>query len=213
MKTEQLIALLAAGECAVPPRVAERRYTRAMAWGLPAAGLLMAGLLKVRADLADALLLPAFWLKVGFVACLAVTALIAALRLSRPGASLDRLPALIATPVVVMWGIAAFILFNADPQQRPSLFWGGTWQTCPLLIALLSVPLFAGIMWAMKGLAPTHPHYAGFAAGLLAGSTAALVYSLHCPEMAIPFIGFWYLLGTLIPATAGALLGGRLLRW
>jgi hypothetical protein len=31
--------------------------------------------------------------------------------------------------------------------------------------------------------------------------------------MAAPFIGFWYLLGMLIPAAAGALLGPRLLRW
>ena len=51
------------------------------------------------------------------------------------------------------------------------------------------------------------------AAGLLSGTTAALVYCLHCPEMAAPFIGFWYLLGMLIPALAGALLSHRLLRW
>lgn len=28
-----------------------------------------------------------------------------------------------------------------------------------------------------------------------------------------PFIGFWYLLGMLIPTAVGALLGARLLRW
>jgi hypothetical protein len=31
--------------------------------------------------------------------------------------------------------------------------------------------------------------------------------------MAAPFIGIWYLLGMLIPAAAGALVGPRLLRW
>jgi hypothetical protein len=31
--------------------------------------------------------------------------------------------------------------------------------------------------------------------------------------MAAPFIGTWYLLGMLIPAAAGAMIGPRLLRW
>jgi hypothetical protein len=184
-----------------------------MGWGLPAAALLMLGLLNIRADLATAALLPAFWLKVGFVASLAAAALFAVLRLSRPGASLEHVAGLLAAPVVVMWGLAAFILFDSDPQQRPALFWGATWKSCPLLIAMLSVPLFAGVMWAMRGLAPTHTRLAGFAAGLLSGTTAALVYCLHCPEMAVPFIGFWYLLGMLVPAIVGTLLSERLLRW
>ena len=47
----------------------------------------------------------------------------------------------------------------------------------------------------------------------LAGAIGALVYCLHCPELAPPFLGFWYLLGMLIPAAAGAALGPRLLRW
>jgi len=47
----------------------------------------------------------------------------------------------------------------------------------------------------------------------LFGAVGALVYSVHCPEQAAPFIGFWYLLGMLIPTAVGALLGPRLLRW
>jgi len=65
----------------------------------------------------------------------------------------------------------------------------------------------------MKGLAPTRIRLAGAAAGLSAGAGAAVVYSLHCPELSAPFIGFWYLLGMLIPALVGALLGPWLLRW
>jgi hypothetical protein len=78
---------------------------------------------------------------------------------------------------------------------------------------MLSAPVFAGVLWAMKGLAPTRLRLAGVAAGLLSGAVGALVYSLHCPELAAPFLGFWYLLGTLIPTAVGALLGPRLLRW
>jgi hypothetical protein len=40
-----------------------------------------------------------------------------------------------------------------------------------------------------------------------------VVYALHCPEMAAPFIGIWYLLGMLIPAAVGAAIGARALRW
>jgi hypothetical protein len=49
--------------------------------------------------------------------------------------------------------------------------------------------------------------------GFAAGAMGALVYSVHCPELAAPFLGFWYLLGMLIPTAIGMALGPRLLRW
>jgi hypothetical protein len=93
------------------------------------------------------------------------------------------------------------------------LFFGDTWNSCPFLIATLSAPVFVAVVWAMQGLAPTRLRLAGAAAGLLSGAIGTMVYSVHCPEMAAPFIGFWYLLGMLIPTTVGALLGPRMLRW
>jgi len=69
------------------------------------------------------------------------------------------------------------------------------------------------VLWAIRGLAPTRLRLAGAAAGLLSGAVGALVYCLHCPELEAPFLGFWYLLGMLIPTAVGALLGPRLLRW
>ena len=213
MKTEELIALLASGENAVDRHATARRYTIALSLGAVGAALLMATLLRVRPDLAQAATWPAFWLKIGFVAGVAGAALFAATRLSRPGARLARIPLALAIPVLIVWTIAAFALLTAEPPQRLQLFLGETWKSCPFLIALLSVPTFAAVMWAMKGLAPTQPRLAGCAAGLLSGATAALVYCLHCPELAAPFVGFWYLLGMLIPAGAGALLGKALLRW
>jgi hypothetical protein len=53
---------------------------------------------------------------------------------------------------------------------------------------------------------------AGAVAGLASGAAAA-VYCLHCPEMSAAFVGFWYLLGMLVPTVAGALLGPRVLAW
>jgi len=213
MKTDDLISMLATGAGAVELHAAERRYAKALGSGTLGALVVMLSLLRVREDLAEASLLPMFWLKVGFVASLVATSVFAAMRLSRPGARLDWVPGIIAAPILMMWAIAVYVLLQADPAQRVSLFLGSTWRTCPFLIALISVPVFVAVMWAMKGLAPTRPRWAGFAAGLLAGATAALVYCLHCPEIEAPFIGFWYLLGMMIPAIAGYGLGKSQLRW
>ena len=213
MRTDDLVTMLASGAGAVRPHQALRRHLAALAWASLGAALLMAGLLGPRHDLAQALLLPMFWVKVAFAACLVAGSMVAALRLSRPGLRLTWVPGALGAPVLALWLLAALVLARADPTQRAILFFGDTWDVCPFLIALLSVPGFIASMWAMKGLAPTRLRLAGAAAGLFAGAVATLVYCLHCPEMAAPFIAFWYVLGMLIPTAVGALLGPRLLRW
>lgn len=213
MRTEDLVAMLATGAGAVAQHESRRRYAAALAGGALGATLLMLALLGPRPDLAAALRLPMFWVKFGFVACLAAAGLAAALRMSTPGRRLGWVAAAAAAPVAAIWLLAAVVLARADAAQRVVAFFGDTWNSCPFLIALLSAPVFAGAIWAMRGLAPTRLRPAGAAAGLLAGGVGAMVYSVHCPEMAAPFIGFWYLLGVLIPTALGALLGPRLLRW
>ena len=213
MRTEDLVTMLATGAGAVQPNQTARRFATAIALGALGAALLMAPLLGLRPDLAAALLLPMFWVKLAFVAGLAAASLFAALRLSRPGMPLAWAPEALAAPVLAIWLLAAIALARADTAQHALLFFGNTWDECPFLIALLSVPAFVAAMWAMQGLAPTRLRLAGAATGLLAGAVGALVYCLHCTEMAVPFIGFWYLLGMLIPSAVGALLGPRLLRW
>jgi len=213
MRTDDLVTMLATGAGTVQPKQAERRYASAVVWGLLGAALLMVLLLGPRPDLASAVLLPMFWVKLAFLACLGVGSWFAALRLSRPGVRLAWVPGALAAPVLAMWLLAAIALVRTDAAQRAVLFFGDTWDVCPFLIALLSVPAFVAVMRAMKGLAPTRLRLAGAAAGLLAGAVGGLVYSLHCPEMGAPFIGFWYLVGMLIPASVGAVLGPGLLRW
>lgn len=213
MRTDELVSLLATGAGAVQPNQAPRRFATAVGWGALGAALLMAILLGLRPDLAAAVRLPMFWVKIVFVACLATASLLAVLRLSRPGVQLAWVPGALAAPVLVIWLLAAVALMRADAGQRAALFYGDTWNSCPFLVALLSVPVFVAVIWAMQGLAPTRLRLSGAAAGLLSGAVGALVYCLHCPELAAPFIGFWYLLGMLIPTAVGAALGPRLLRW
>ena len=88
-----------------------------------------------------------------------------------------------------------------------------SWATCPLGIAFLSIPVTFSVLWAMKGLAPTRLRLAGASAGLAAGTLGTLVYTLHCPEVAAPFIGTWYVLGMLIRLRWAHLMGPRVLRW
>lgn len=213
MKTDELVRLLAAGGGAVEAGAVSRRYALALGWGACASVLLMAILLGVRDDLAAAARVPMFWVKLAFPATLAAAAWVSATRLSRPGRRLGGVVAALAAPVVVIALLAVAALASAQPGAREPLIFGDTWRTCPFNIALLSAPLFAGALWAMRGLAPTRPTAAGAAAGLLAGACGATIYALHCPELAAPFLALWYVAGILIPAVAGALLGPRLLRW
>ena len=213
MKTDELIAMLATIAAPVEAGALGRRYVLALGAGLAFAVLLMAVVLGVRPDLPEATRLPMFWVKVALPLSLLAIAIAGAVRLARPGVAIGRVPAALPIPVAAIWTLAATALVAADPGQRIAMLLGDSWSVCPLNIAMLSMPVFAGVFWAMRGLAPTRLVLAGAFSGLLAGSAGALVYCLHCPEMAAPFIGTWYLLGMAIPAVAGALLGPRLLRW
>lgn len=213
MKTDELITMLASGATAVEANSLRRRYAMALGWGAFGAMLIMTIMLGVRPDLAEAALLPMFWIKLAFPVVLVAGSLLAATRLSRPGIPLGHAVAVIAAPVIAMVLLAVAALMGAAPGERDGLIFGETWASCPFNIATISAPLLVASLWSMQGLAPTRLALSGGAAGLLAGAGGALVYSLHCPEMGAPFIAIWYVLGMLIPTVLGAVLGPRLLRW
>ena len=213
MKTDDLVTLLASGADAVDLRAPARRYRLAVALGTAAAALLTAALLGLRPSLVDDLAVPMFWAKELFCFALAATGVLLVKRLARPGAKLGLAPLGIVLPVLAIWVLASIVLYRSDPGARAALMLGQTASVCPFLIALVSAPLLLVFMWSLRSLAPTRLRLAGAAAGFAAGAIGALVYSLHCPELAAPFVGIWYVLGILIPTVAGAALGPRLLRW
>lgn len=90
---------------------------------------------------------------------------------------------------------------------------GHSWKSCPWLVLSLSAPIFAGLLWSFRRLAPTRLRAAGAAAGLSAGAFAATVYCIHCPEVSAIFVLTWYSLGILLATLLGMLVGPRLLRW
>lgn len=213
MKTDELIDLLASGEGPVDRHVLLRRMGIALLGGGLAALLLTMVLYGVRPDIAEVSRTPLFWAKVALPGSLTLLAIWLNRRLSRPGVKGGAAWALLGLPLLLVWLGALLSLAGAAPDARADLIFGRTWRTCAFNIALLSLPVFVAVFWALRGLAPTRLRQAGAAGGLLAGATATLAYCLHCPEMGVPFWGIWYLLGMLVPTLVGAALGPRLLRW
>jgi hypothetical protein len=213
MKTDDLIALLATGLEPVQTGAARQRLQWAVLGGLMGGLLVMLAMYGVRKDIGAAMWLPMFWFKLAFPLAVALPALVLTARLGLPGMRAGRVWLALPLPWLALSALALLALFNADPKARAALVLGSTWASCAFNIALVSLPSFVGLLWAMKGLAPTRPALAGACAGLVAASLGTMVYALHCPEMQAPFLAVWYLLGMLIPTAAGALLGPKLLRW
>jgi len=205
--------MLATGVDPIDAKRRARRFLLAIPVGLLGALVLTLGMLHENPALPSTLVKPMFWVRETYCAALGLLGIGAIHRLGRPGIRLGFVPLGIAVVVSVMWILAAMVLLAAPAQNRPLLFFGRTAAVCPFLIALVAAPLFIAFLWVLRGLAPTRLRLAGAAGGFAAGSLGALVYTLHCPELAAPFLGFWYLLGMLIPTTLGAWLGPRLMRW
>lgn len=213
MQTGQLIAMLATGVEPVRPHLLRRRYMRVLSWALALTAAVMLAVLGVRPDIHQAAWLLMFWAKLAFTTALLTGAVAAVVCISRPGGRVGRAATMLVAPVVAVWLISGFELINASPDEVRRLIYGDSWAVCPVTIAALSVMLFVAVIWTMRGFAPTRLALAGGAAGLLAGAGAATIYALHCCEMSMPFIGIWYVIGMMIPAVVGAVIGPRVLRW
>ena len=212
MKTDQLIALLS--EDLTPAR-----RGMVLGWlllGLTGGGMLavlaMMMTLKPRPDLALAMAGGPFWMKITYTATLAVLGLVIVQRQARAGAQ-SRTPIMaLAAPVVALIVLAA-VQLSAYQADSAALLMGQTWTVCPWAILALAVPVYAGLLLALRQLAPTRLPLAGAAAGLVAGAVAATIYGFHCPETAAPFILVWYSLGIVLAAGLGSLIGRWALRW
>ncbi|MPW19673.1 DUF1109 family protein [Paraburkholderia sp. CNPSo 3157] len=213
MKTDDLISLLSNQVTRVDREAVAHRFIKALLLGALGSLILMTIVFGVRHDLSSVARTSIFWAKLAYPLAIAVGAMLAVMRLGRPGARAGYTWALVALPFVAVWVAGALVLDGVAPTGRWPLVLGQTWRTCPFNILLLSVPTFPAVFWAVKALAPTHLRLAGAAAGLLASSTATIVYCLHCPEMSPAFWSVWYAIGMLMPAGIGAWLGPKLLRW
>ena len=175
--------------------------------------LLMAGTIGIRPDIVAAMGDGAFWLKFLYTLVIAALGLKLVERVSRPGTDATTPAFLIAVPVVVLMAMMAAQMIPADATARHALLMGHSATVCSVLIAALALPLFAGLVWSLRKLAPTRLMQSGAAAGLLAGSAAATIYAFHCTESTATFIAIWYTAGIALTTLTGAILGRWALRW
>lgn len=211
--TDDLIARLSADLRPVPANIKQRLLFGAAAAGAAFAGLVMFSALGLRADLPAAFADPIFWTKFGYTLILAVFGAAATFALARPDGRIVW-PWLAALGLAALLGGAAAVqLLQSGPAATMTLVVGSTALVCPWFIIALSMPLLAGIMAAMRKLAPANPTLAGLAAGLMAGGGGAWVYSFHCGENGLAFLLIWYSLGIAAVALLGAIIGRFLLRW
>ena len=57
---------------------------------------------------------------------------------------------------------------------------------------MIAIVPFLIVILALRQTAPTDLTRAGAFAGLIAGSVAAIGYTLHCVDDSLPFIALWY---------------------
>ncbi len=213
MKTDDLIALLAANEAPARPQTFILRSLGLVALGVFLSFLMVYFLLRLNPALGTIVSSLWFWVRFAFVASLAGLSWWALRRLGKPGLAGNVRWWPLLLPFALLAGLAAVLLMRAPSDARIAMLLGVSWQVCSMTIALVSLPLFIASVVIVRSFAPIRLRFTGAVLGLFSGAMAALVYTLHCPELSPAFLVVWYSLGMLIPAVIGALIGERLLRW
>jgi len=213
MNTQQLIASLSKNVPRVAPHALARRIGFGIAAGCLVTAVLVTAVLGVRLDLRVAMQGFSFWMKWTYSISLGVGTAYAVAQLARPIPGSLRGLWLLAIPMLVVAGVGIHELASTPRGGWLALWFGRSWMICPWLVLTLAAPIFVGLLWSFRKLAPTRLRLAGAAAGLAAGAWAATIYCLHCPETSAIFVITWYSLGMLLAAGAGAVIGPRLMRW
>ena len=212
-RTNDIIAALAADVRVVPRGTVQRRIGIGLASGGVVTTALIVTLFGVRPDLPQAVSSVPFWIKWGYTIAISAVAILATVQLARPEARRPHWLWWLAAPVAVLAVLAAMQVATSPAGAMTALWQGQSWRVCTIKVAMLSLPIFGGLMLAFRSFAPTRLRLTGAVAGLAAGACAATLYGLHCPEVSALFVLIWYSLGILAAAAMGALLGPRLLRW
>ncbi|MGN8023246.1 NrsF family protein [Phyllobacterium sp. 22229] len=213
MTTNDLIERLAGELKPVSRKAVLRRIGIGLGISSVASAILMWSWLGMRPDLMTAAGTMAFWVKFTYTLVLAMGGAWAVKRIAYPLGSIRVSLAVMAVAIALICMLAFAQLAMSPRDHYANMMKGHTITVCTFNIVVLSLPLLFGAFWVLRGLAPTRPTVAGTAAGLAAGSIAALIYSFHCDESAMPFIAIWYTLGVISSGLIGAIAGRFILRW
>jgi hypothetical protein len=213
MKTEALIAALAAETRPVAPHAIQRRLSLVgLAGALVALAVLLAWL-GIRPDMRVAVRTASFWLKAAYGLALVAGGGLMTARMARPDGAPGSARWMVIAAFATIAALGVLTVVLTPPDQRGLAIMGHSWNRCPWRITAFAAPVFGGLVWAVRHFAPTRLSLAGFSIGLLAGAIGASVYGLACTETSPAFVAIWYTLGVAVCAAVGAALGRWLLRW
>ncbi|KPU95815.1 hypothetical protein APR50_03870 [Variovorax paradoxus] len=213
MKTDDLVSFLATGITPVRPHATTRRLAAAVALGLLASVLIVASRFHFRSDLASAVFLPMFQIKMFFFAAIGWAGFVMTWRLAHPGGRAGRAWLGLVLPVAAICLLALAAVAQAEPGERLVLIMRGDWKSCSAAILIAAVPPMIAGFAALRTLGPTRPMLAGAAVGAMSGGLGGVAYALHCPQLVSPYWAMWYIPAIGCTVGVGALLGHRLLRW
>ena len=212
MKTQDLIALLAS-DTLQPQAPVRQQLLKPLLLAAVVCGLLLVTLFGVNPDMGQMAVHPAFITKMLWLSALMGFSLYGLFRLARPGVGAGQTTAGMGLALLAMVSLGLVQWLRTPESDRMAQWMGGSWDVCTFSISALSLPVLAALLWGLRHLAPTRPSLTGAVAGVLAGSLAASIYSLHCPETSFTFFAIWYVAGMALTTALGAALGSRWLRW
>jgi hypothetical protein len=211
MHTSEMITALVSDQ-----RLSPSPGAALLRWLLPAGLFASMALLATagpRGDLAAVAATPRVLFKWLLAVALVLASIGALLRLARPGMRLGGWSAALYA-VVLALGLGVVAELLRLPQEQWLIQAQGSNATwCLRMIPLLAAAPFFATFNVLRGAAPTQPVIAGASAGLLAGAIGAALYTLHCTDDSPLFVATWYGLAILGVSAAGAIVGGRWLRW
>lgn len=213
MRVDELIDQLAADVPAIPRRARAVRIGMGVAGGGAVALMLVVILLGVRPDFTVAATSAPFWMKWGFTLSVAAASFFAVQRLGQPGERAGSAWWWLAAPIALVLMMGGWELIVTPTPLRAGVWLGQTAIRCLLSILALSSPVYVGLAWSFRRLAPTRIRTTGFAVGTLAGAISATAYALSCPETEPAFLATWYVAGILSAGLLGMAIAPRLLRW
>jgi hypothetical protein len=212
MDTDRLIQTLVADN-ASRARPVSTALMMALLVALPVAAAMLLVTIGFRPDFMTAMRNPFFDLKFLVTLALAIPAIVISLHLSRPEAVLGRwIWLLLLSPFILVIAIIAEMML---PQRTPMMarLMGRNSMLCLSAVPVLSMPILAATLLALRHGAPAQPALAGALAGLLSAGLAATLYAAHCVDDSPLFVATWYTLATALVTAIGALVGSRLLKY
>ena len=212
MKTNDLIALLAS-DTLQPQKPVRQQLLRQLLLGAVVCGVLLLAVFGLNPQMDQMAVHPAFITKMLWLTALMGFSLYGLFRLARPGVGAGHTLMGLGLALLAMGSLGLMQWLQTDASARAAQWMGDSWQVCSVNIAALSLPVLGALLWALHQLAPTRPARTGAVAGVMAGSLAASIYSLHCTETSFAFFSLWYVAGIVAVGLLGAVLGPRCLRW